>query len=223
MKGLSPLFCALFALAVVLSTASHIDPSYVLRTCARSLGHIIMSTILLALLSVIFFPIAFTCAGLRKPATMFLVETIIDFIHLCETFTTLLLLLGIDMFFGESNTHHLFKRILLLTFRNVVSRMVPEGQQLSLKMLSESSQAQLQSTSEGRHEEISPVPVPVPPVLISLELSSYLQIQDSEASDGEVSDDETCVASDEHMSDGKASVHYARCNKDLIRSYCDSG
>ncbi|KIM62974.1 hypothetical protein SCLCIDRAFT_1214506, partial [Scleroderma citrinum Foug A] len=145
-----------------------------------------MTTMLLALFSVVFFPILVSCAGLLKPATRSLVQTIIDLIHLCETLSTLLLLLEMDILFAKNDTRHLFKRILLLTFRNVVSRMVPEGQLQSVKMLSESSQAQLQSTSDARCEEM--VPVPLLLVSIKLELSSYLQIHDSKASDEYMSD-----------------------------------
>ena len=208
MKTLFLSFCALLPLVVVLSTISHIASSYVLCTWVRYLGHIIMTTMLLALFSVVFFPILVSYAGLLKPATRSLVQTIIDLIHLCETLSTLLLLLEMDILFAKNVTRHLFKRILLLTFRNVVSRMVPEGQLQSVKMLSESSQAQLQSTSDARCKEM--VPVPLPPVSINLELSSYLQIQDSEASD-------------EYMSDGKASVLCVHFNNNLIRSSCDSG
>ena len=218
MKTLFLSFCVLLPLAVVLSIISHIASSYVLRTCVRYLDHIIMTAMLLALL---FFPIVVSCTDLLKPATRSLVQTIIDLIHLCETLTTLLLLLEMDILFAKNDTRHLFERILLLTFINVVSRMVPSGQLLSVKMLPESSQAQLQSTSDARCEEM--VPVPLPPVSINLELSSYLQIQDSEASDDEVSDDESCMANDEYMSDGEASVHYVRFNNNLIRSSCNSG
>ncbi|KIM62977.1 hypothetical protein SCLCIDRAFT_1214511 [Scleroderma citrinum Foug A] len=155
-----------------------------------------MTAMLLALL---FFPIVVSCTDLLKPATRSLGQTIIDLIHLCETLTTLLLSLEMDILFAKNDTRHLFERILLLTFINVVSRMVPSGQLLSVKMLPESSQAQLQSISDARCEEMDPVPLP--PVSINLELSSYLQIQDSEASDDEVSDDESCMANDEYMSD----------------------